>query len=114
MLNQELLVTQKVTTEQQEKLFELYDELENIFECTRNMSEEEVLKLGYSITISVKNIEYQLQENWNFPQDENFHSWWYKVPKCSCAKMDNAESIGYRKYVNCGCLIHGHLCKGEE
>ena len=55
----------------------------------------------------VKFIEFEMQKNWHFPQDETFHEW-YRVPKCTCPKMDNADRRGTKYMViNQQCPIHG-------
>jgi len=114
MLNQDLIKQQNISKKQQQRLMKLYKELEEFFAYVRDLTEDEAKKLGYALTITLKDIEFQLQENWNFEQNALYHTWWDKIPKCSCPKLDNKERFGVEKIINCGCIIHSHLCKGEE
>ena len=110
MLNKVLLKTQKVSEKQEKKLLELHSELDEIFHTVYLMTDEVAEKLGYSLTIAIKDIEYQMQANWNFNQDANYHTWWYRMPKCSCPTMDNEERFGVSKIISHKCIIHKHLC----
>src|SRR5574343_366053 len=43
----------------------------------------------------VEFIEFEMQKNWHFEQDSKFHDW-YRVPKCTCPKLDNEDRKGTR------------------
>lgn len=52
-------------------------------------------------------LEYRLQRAWNFPEDENYHSYQYELSGCICPTMDNYERLGTPyKIVTKGCLYH--------
>lgn len=53
-------------------------------------------------------IEFELQEQWGFTIDANFHRPWYR-PGCSCPRMDNEERYGTPYRVTSGdCILHGY------
>lgn len=53
--------------------------------------------------------EYRLQALWNFTADSNFHSYWFKMPHCTCPYMDNQERIGTGMFIISGdCPLHGN------
>jgi len=56
----------------------------------------------------VEEIEFELQAEWGFTLDRNFHSYWCEVPHCQCPLLDNTERMGtpYR-VVSENCPIHG-------
>lgn len=52
-------------------------------------------------------LEFQLQELWNFNKDINFHKFW-ETPKCECPRFDNNDRYPYGNYiVNNECPLHG-------
>jgi len=108
-LNEALAKQQKITKEQRDNLDELYDEMDNLFR--EELSEKEIEKTGKYYAQRMKSLEFKLQENWNFPQDELFHTWWNKFSNCACPDYDNRERFGRPKIINCGCPIHRHLCE---
>jgi hypothetical protein len=50
----------------------------------------------------VEEIEFGLQAAWKFPLSRESHTWWNRVPKCSCA-----TSAKSRFDISPGCPIHG-------
>jgi len=56
----------------------------------------------------VETVEFQLQEAWGFDRDDKFHSYWYRVPHCTCPKLDNKDVFGSAiRYINEDCPVHG-------
>lgn len=106
-LNEALAKQQGVTEEQRAKMPELYKELEEAFDYAHAHPE-----LGFEHSIRVKAIEFKLQENWNFPQNELFHTYQFRIPGCICPIMDNQERFGHEKIYVTTCPIHSELCKG--
>ena len=51
-------------------------------------------------------LEFALQKEWGFPPDEDYHEW-YKVPKCSCPKIENTSRAEYYRAYAPDCVIHG-------
>lgn len=60
-----------------------------------------------SLARRVERLEFIQQDLWRFPLDESYH-FWYRVPKCTCPKMDNAEAWGVRNHriIVSDCPIH--------
>lgn len=56
----------------------------------------------------IEGVEFQLQEAWGFSQDAAFHSYWFRVPHCTCPKLDNQENFGFpQRVINENCPVHG-------
>jgi len=109
VLNEKLAEKQKITSEQRENIYKLYDEIYRVFdevELDNNLE-----KNGKKYVDKIRDLEYQLQENWNFEKDALKHTWWNQIPGCSCPIMDNEERFGIEKIINCNCIIHGYLCR---
>ena len=68
-------------------------------------------KLAEKIT----DIDFDLQEAWGFERDEKFHTWWYRLPKCICPKIDNRDCVGtVLRYTSHDCPLHGLDDEDEE
>lgn len=105
-LNQNLIAKQGVSEENQDRLCELYDELEDLIELGNiNPNIVEVRKVAEDI----EQLEFELQRLWGFPQDANFHRYWLSLDSCKCGKRDNLDMIyfGRGKIINSKCPIHG-------
>lgn len=76
---------------------------------------DEVLKEPYlfvptpdKVPEYIEAIEFYMQELWEFPQDRDFHSHWYRVKWCTCPKLDNDDNIGeVGRYISSSCPYHG-------
>jgi predicted chitinase len=99
ILNEVLVKRQKITDKQRAKLNELYSE----------MIDENIKKTGPYYAQKMKDLEFQLQENWNFDLNPLCHTWWNKFDNCSCPKMDNAERLEHEKIINCRYPLHGGM-----
>lgn len=53
----------------------------------------------------LESVEFELQEVWGFERDRLKHSWWYRIPRCACPKMDNSERLRGRIIMD-GCPVH--------
>jgi len=104
-LNQDLIVKNKVTNEQIDNLEVIYDKMTTLFKQAdiKNIKPE----LAKSLANELKLLEFELQENWNFPKDEKYHTWWNRFKGCTCPKMDNDERFGMDKIINSTCPFHG-------
>ena len=105
VLNEALALKQKITEKQRDNLFALYKELDELFEEAGN--DLNLDKNGREYVEILRELEFSLQENWNFDKDELKHTWWNKLPGCTCPKMDNAERFGFPKIITGGCPYHG-------
>lgn len=110
-LNERLATQQKITQEQRDNLNKLYEEMDNLFR--EEKLEEKIEETGKYYCDKLKALEFKLQENWNFSQDELCHTWWNKFSNCICPTMDNNERFGRPKIITCDCPIHKHICKEE-
>jgi hypothetical protein len=104
-LNENLAKKQKITHKQRKNLDNLYKDLEDVF--TRASNDNDIEKNGKDYAKEVLDLEFKLQENWNFNLDRSKHTWWNRLPGCLCPKMDNAERFGYDKITNSKCPYHG-------
>lgn len=108
MLSQGLLKIQNVSEVQIARLLELYEELNQLFDRARIADSDEQCKV---IAAELKDLEFQLQDNWNFPRSEDHHSYQFKLPGCTCPKLDNADRFGTPyKIITTTCKFHGN-CK---
>ena len=109
-LNERLAKEQNISDKQRKKLAKLYNRMS---ELLYKASKEKYIELeGKSYSDKMKKLEFKLQKNWNFPQDELKHTWWNRFKGCTCPIIDNIERFGYEKIINCDCPLHRHLCKG--
>ena len=60
----------------------------------------------------LQNIEFELQEQWGFEKDPDYHTWWLKPKSCKCPKLDNTDIayFGSGKIINLDCPVHSCLC----
>ena len=42
----------------------------------------------------VRAYEFVLQDLWQFPLDDKFHSYTFDLKRCTCPKIDNMERVG--------------------
>lgn len=55
----------------------------------------------------LRNVEYDLQRAWGFPQTAKYHRFW-EAPRCTCPKMDNEEHYGTAyAIIDKACPVHG-------
>lgn len=60
-----------------------------------------------SIIETVEQLEFILQRAWKFEQNRNMHTWWYRVPHCTCPKLDNMDNMGTEhRYYSMTCPLH--------
>jgi len=107
VLNESLLTKQKVTPIQEKELNILYDKINTLFLYEKGLSDKEIVIVGKDLALKLEELELELQYNWNFVQDKNFHTWWNRFSHCKCPKLDNKERFGLSKYKNSECPLHG-------
>ena len=108
--NEELLISQEVTEDQKAELEKLYILLEGTVTTAKNLIDKDSLDFttGHIISNTVKDIEFALQSNWNFEQNEDYHSYWFRLPGCQCPIIDNQERMGTPyKIITQSCPYHG-------
>ena len=112
-LNTNLMMEQSLTTDEIRNIIKLHKRLNEIFDEENKIIENKEIseidkKHLMKLSQEVKEIEFNLQKNWHFDQDEKYHTWWYKQPACSCPKLDNADRFGYEyKIYSSDCILHG-------
>jgi hypothetical protein len=99
------LIKNKGNEHNLEKLKETYIELFKIFEAMENTDKPIVL---YRLNQKIEKLEFKMQELWGFPQNADWHRYWFMCPKCTCPQMDNYDMIGSgQRYYGVNCPIHG-------
>ncbi len=112
ILNSQLAKKQRISEEQRESLYKLYEYMD---ELLKQASEDKNLeKTGKSYSDRMATLEFSLQKNWNFPEDKLKHTWWNRFKGCTCPVMDNDERFGFEKIITCDCPFHKHLCKESK
>lgn len=107
-LNDELIRQQKLNEEDVGNIVELHYKRTKLFNKARTLNPiNDNFKLRF-LGEYLKYLEYCLQQKWKFPLDEDYHSYWYVIPHCTCPKIDNKDVWGTGiKYINSECPIHG-------
>lgn len=67
---------------------ELYKELQKLLQYSPEFSNTE------KVIERVEEIEFELQDLWEFGKDRNYHKYWYRLNGCTCPKMDNEDRFG--------------------
>jgi hypothetical protein len=105
ILNEELLIQQQVTQEAKEVIIFLHAIKDMIFKEIEET--DDILQLRYLVDF-LQEVEFGMQEGWNFPMDSTKHTWWLRPKKCTCPFMDNMERWGYGDFiVSSDCVLHG-------
>ena len=103
-LNARLVLNQGLDASELRALKALHAEKLKYFDLM-NETDDAVALRKYAKEVEF--IEFEMQKNWHFPQDSRFHEW-YKVPKCSCPKLDNKDRQGTEyRIIDPKCVIHG-------
>lgn len=103
-LNSSLVLKQGLDVSELRNLKSLHAEKLKYFDLMRETDYKHKLK---EYAHEIECIEFEMQKAWHFTQDRNFHEW-YKVPKCTCPKMDNADNRGSnRRIIVMDCPVHG-------
>lgn len=102
-INKNLLIRQKCEANLKDIITQHELKLQ-IYDWIREESDTAILK-EYSRWLT--DIEFTLQELWNFPKDQNFHRFW-DTENCLCPKLDNDDSYPTGYYsINVRCPLHG-------
>jgi hypothetical protein len=103
-LNSSLVLKQGLDVSELRNLKALHAEKLKYFDLMRETDYKHKLK---EYAHEIECIEFEMQKAWHFTQDRNFHEW-YKVPKCTCPKMDNADNRGSNhRIIVMDCPVHG-------
>lgn len=108
-LNQQLVRKQQLNDDDQLEIKLIHLSLEEYFVAIKGMNPTMWSQsFKRDIIERVEKIEFALQRAWGFYENRDMHSWWFKVPHCSCPYMDNQDLMGVsHRYVSSGCILHG-------
>jgi hypothetical protein len=84
--NEALADKQGLTDADREDLDKVYEELFYALEHPEVFAD---------IEANVRQIEFNLQRLWRFPEDPKFHRYQLEIKGCTCPRMDNYELIGH-------------------
>lgn len=93
------------TPDRRERILRIHIARHYVFSEFRKSTPEDKMQLAV-LRDQLHFIELMLQQEWGFPQDPDFHSYWYQVPYCKCPVMDNRDMFGM-KIINSDCPVHG-------
>lgn len=104
-INKSLAEEKGLTDDALLKIQELYF----LREATKDlMAKVENLDLLPGLADVLTDLEFQLQDLWGFGRNPNYHNW-FDVPRCTCPKMDNKDSLGSSTRYHDGiCPVHSH------
>ena len=110
-LNKRLIDEQGLSDGDVEELERLHEHRARMFDKMADLdptnAEDKDTLILYSHLL--ESLEYNMQRVWKFPQDQDYHSWWYQVPHCKCPNMDNSDVMYRGLNIYAGdCPIHGH------
>jgi len=94
-----------ITPEQKIELRRIYIEIENLLEKV-----DKDINLPNNVKkhiVEMRDLEFQLQENWNHDKNELTHVFWCLFDRCTCSEDENIMSLGIKKIFNPSCIFHG-------
>jgi len=104
-LNQKWIKDKVIDADGVAKLEEIHAKRIDLF--NRIEKETDVIKLN-EMAKEIDEIDFALQDAWGFEKDIKYHTWWYRLPKCTCPKMDNREMVGTDlRITSLDCPLHG-------
>jgi len=119
-LNKQLLVKRNISDENiilmgyyYNKLNNLLKQAEELEKVKKYMSNKQYRKEAKKIGKEVDKVEKELQKLWKFEPDENFYTYWFKIPGCVCPKLDNEDFRGRGRIIVENCPYHTFLMKKE-
>lgn len=87
-----------------EKLKQCFSMKFHIMDMMEQLEDEADIRI---MDRTLQDIEFRIQELFNFPPNKNFHRFWER-PHCTCPRLDNQDSWGTNHIVvNMGCIVHG-------
>lgn len=90
----------------EKKIQKIHRKRERLFKKAEKENDHKTMS---NLVKELEQIEFELQRAWGFSEDAKFHTWWYKIPKCTCPKMDNADVTGVDlRYISENCPYHGN------
>lgn len=96
-----MLKNQNVSKVQIEDLKGIYDRIEVLFDKAREHPD-----MGIKLSDELKELEFMLQVNWNFPLDEKCHTYQLQIPNCTCKQHGIFHKFGEPRNYSKNCHIH--------
>lgn len=105
-INRDLAAVRNITPSNIKRIKELHVTRHLLFELAKvKLDNRETLK---NMVTVLENLEFELQKAWKFEQDNWKHTWWNKIPGCTCPKVDNQDTYGTPfRYYSGDCPFHG-------
>lgn len=98
-LNKKLLKQQNVSKDAQREIKHIHTKLDHIVNNP---------EIYLNPVKNIEDLEYKLQELWNFSIDKRFHTHRFRIKDCTCANMDNIDLYGSGLFwMNGSCKWHG-------
>ena len=98
------LIDQQNAWKNLDNIAELHHFKLSIYSLLSETKDESLMK---SLSLDLREIEFELQDLWGFKKNMNLHRFW-EYPKCLCPKLDNIEDYPHRQYFNNKCPLHGN------
>lgn len=108
-LNEDLIERQKVSPESVERLYELHEMKDELFQEARLLEQDSPdFKANLrALAKALQEIEFNMQHQWGFEVNADCHTHWYQMPHCKCPQLDNYERVGSGSFVhNMSCPVH--------
>lgn len=110
LINKKLL-DQQMCWNNLDKIKKLHEERYLLYDAMRQEDDPKLLR---ELDAECQELEYELQELWNFGKDSKFVKFWIR-PKCECPKMDNEDAYPYGHYIISGnCPLHAWGLDGKR
>lgn len=102
--NNDLAEEQGLSEEEKDELDKTYQKLFDVFEQMKTAEESKDLAC---LSMKVEELEFELQRIWKFEVDSKKHTYWYRVPQCTCPKYDNKDLFGSEMRIyDTTCPVH--------
>lgn len=59
--------------------------------CEADRAKPTDIDVLHSISDRLTEAEFELQKAWGFELDKSFHSYWSRLPHCTCPTLDNQD-----------------------
>ena len=105
-LNSALVKQQGLSQEDVNVILDLHEERIELFEKFEFV---DILPTHYihQMVLELEEIEYLMQSAWGFKQDKDKHTWWNKVPNCTCEQNDTYFQSPRK--IEKSCKVHGKI-----
>lgn len=110
ILNPMLIKKQGLNSDEVAELNHLHEVREDLFKLIKDLDPTvKESEFTFEVYVSLlESLEYNMQRVWKFPQNKLKHTWWNRVPHCTCDKNQkyNSFTILRGRYINDNCPLH--------